>query len=65
MLRAQWGLLREALAAWRGAEARARLRGMLAGLMGLPRMLRKRSAIQASRQVSRQYLEELLGESVS
>ncbi|MCY3720348.1 MAG: glycosyltransferase family 2 protein [Anaerolineaceae bacterium] len=61
VLRAQWGLLREALAAWRGAEARARLRGMLAGLVGLPRMLRKRPAIQASRQVSRQYLEELLG----
>ena len=60
VLRAQWGLLCEALAAWRGAEARARLRGMLAGMVGLPRMLRKRPAIQASRQVSRQYLEELL-----
>lgn len=65
VLRAQWRLLREALSAWRGAEARARLRGMLAGLAGLPRMLRKRPAIQASRQVSLQYLEELLGKPAS
>jgi len=65
VLGAQWQLLREALAAWRGAEARARLRGMLAGLCGLPRMWRKRAAVQAGRQVSLQYLEELLGESAS
>ena len=65
VLRAQWRLLREALAAWRGAEARARLRGMLAGLCGLPRMWRKRAPVQASRQVSLCYLEELLREPVS
>ncbi len=63
VLGTQWQLLCDALAAWRGAEARARLRGMLAGLFGLPRMLRKRPAIQATRQVSLKYLEELLGES--
>ena len=65
VLRAQWQLLREAMAAWRGAEARARLRGMLAGLLGTPRMWRKRASIQASRQVSLQYLEELLGDPAS
>ena len=65
VLKAQWRLFQEALAAWRGAEARARLRGMLAGLLGMPRMWRKRAAIQASRQVSLQYLEELLGDPVS
>lgn len=65
VLRAQWRLLRDALAAWRGAEARARLRGMLAGMLGLPRMWRKRASIQASRQVTLSYLEELLGEPAS
>ncbi len=52
ILRAQWRLARDALRAWRGAEARARLRGMLAGLIGLPKMLRKRRAVQQLRRVS-------------
>ena len=52
ILRAQWRLAREALCAWRGAEARARLRGMLAGLIGLPKMWRKRRAVQALRRAS-------------
>ncbi len=50
----------EALRAWRGEAARARLRGMLAGLIGLPRMLRKRRAVQATRTVSLEYLESIL-----
>ncbi len=50
----------EALKAWRGEAARARLRGQLAGLWNLPRMLRKRRAIQDSRAVSDQYLESIL-----
>jgi GT2 family glycosyltransferase len=41
-----------ALRAWRGEAARARLRGMWAGLRGLPRMLRKRRAVQAMRRVA-------------
>ena len=41
----------DALANFRGAAARARLRGQLAGLLGLPRQLRKRQLIQARRQV--------------
>ncbi len=50
----------EALRAWRGAAARARLRGIIAGLGGLPRMLRKRRAVQATRRVSLAYLESIL-----
>ena len=41
----------DALANFRGAAARARLRGQWAGLLGLPRQLRKRQLIQARRQV--------------
>jgi len=60
ILRAQFRLAWEALRAWRGEAARARLRGMLAGLLGVPRMLRKRGAVQRSRRVDRAYLEGLL-----
>jgi hypothetical protein len=52
VLRAQLRIATEALRAWRGAAARARLRGQLAGLLSLPRMLRKRRVIQASRRIS-------------
>jgi hypothetical protein len=50
----------EALRAWRGAAARARLRGQLAGLLGIPKMLRKRRVVQRSRIVDRSYLEGIL-----
>ncbi|GAB4427507.1 MAG: glycosyltransferase family 2 protein [Anaerolineae bacterium] len=60
VLRAQLSLAWEALRAWRGAAARARLRGMVAGLIGIPRMLRKRRAIQRSRRVSIEYLESIM-----
>lgn len=50
----------DALRAWRGEAARARLRGIMAGLRGLPVMLRKRRTIQASRRVSLAYLESIL-----
>jgi hypothetical protein len=50
----------EALRAWRGAAARARLRGMLAGIAGIPRMWRKRRAIQRMRTVSMADLERIL-----
>jgi len=58
--RAQQRIAAEALRAWRGAAARARLRGMLAGLLGIPKMLRKRRAVQRSRTVDRAYLEHIL-----
>lgn len=60
VLKAQWRLAQEAIRAWRGKEARARLRGMLAGLLGIPRMWRKRRAIQASRRVNLDTLEQVL-----
>jgi GT2 family glycosyltransferase len=60
ILRAQWGLAWEALRAWRGAAARARLRGMAVSLLGLRKMLRKRRDIQRSRRVSIAYLESIL-----
>ncbi len=52
IVRAQWRLALEALRAWRGAAARARLRGMAAGLLGLPRQWPKRRAIQKAAVVS-------------
>jgi len=57
---AQWQRLADALRAWRGAEARATVRGQLAALTSLPRVLRKRRAIQAMRRVDEAYLESLL-----
>jgi GT2 family glycosyltransferase len=49
ILRAQGRIFVEALRAWRGEAARARLRGMLAGVREMPRMLKKRRSIQALR----------------
>jgi len=60
ILRAQLHITLEALRAWRGKAAQARLRGQLAGLLSLPRMLRKRRAVQRSRTVGRAYLESIL-----
>ncbi len=60
VLRAQCRIAWEALRAWRGAAARARLRGMVAGLLGIPRMLRKRRAVQRIRRVDTAYLLSIL-----
>ncbi len=60
VLKAQLRLAWEALQAWRGREARARLRGMLAGLWRVPFLWRKRRAVQNTRNVSTEYLESLL-----
>jgi GT2 family glycosyltransferase len=60
ILRAQVKIAREALAAWRGEAARARLRGQLAGLLGLPRWLAKRRQVQADVRVSTDYIEGML-----
>jgi GT2 family glycosyltransferase len=58
--RAQFKITGEALRAWRGQAARARLRGQLAGLWGLPRWLSKRGAAQSKKRVDDVYLEGLL-----
>jgi len=55
-LRIAWTALR----AWRGAAARATLRGQLAGLAALPRLRRKRAGIQTRRRVEIAYLERLM-----
>ncbi|MBZ0282196.1 MAG: glycosyltransferase family 2 protein [Anaerolineae bacterium] len=60
VLRAQFQLFWEALRAWRGAAARARLRGMWAGIWRIPFVWRKRRSIQQMRSVSIEYLESVL-----
>lgn len=58
-----WGQLRvtfDALYNIRGAAARARLAGQVAGLLGLPRQWQKRRLIQARRRVDEHLLEQLL-----
>ncbi|MFQ5407378.1 MAG: glycosyltransferase family 2 protein [Anaerolineales bacterium] len=57
---AQLRLAGAALRAWRGPAARARLRGQLAGLAAIPRLLHKRRAVQASRTVTDDYIESVL-----
>jgi GT2 family glycosyltransferase len=57
---AQLKITVEALRAWRGEAARARLRGQLAGLLGLPRWLAKRRQVQQTKRVDDAYLEGLL-----
>lgn len=52
VVRGQWRITLEALRHWRGAAARARLRGQLAGLLGLPRMWSRRRAIMAGRKLT-------------
>ena len=60
LLGAQLAITGEALRAWRGKEARARLRGQVAGLLGLPRMLAKRRTVQAGRKARWEAIEALL-----
>ncbi|HEX9114501.1 MAG TPA: glycosyltransferase family 2 protein [Anaerolineae bacterium] len=60
ILAAQGRVMRDALVAWRGEAARARLRGQLAGLLGLPRVLAWRRVTQATRRVSTTALAALL-----
>jgi GT2 family glycosyltransferase len=60
VIAAQWVVTRDALRAWRGQAARARLRGQIAGLLSWPRLAGKRRAIQAARRVPDEYVESLL-----
>jgi len=60
IVRAQWQVTCAALAAWRGEAARARLRGQLAGIVGLPKVLRWRRKVQASCAISTDALDHLL-----
>lgn len=60
VLGAQVRLAWEALRAWRGVAARARLRGMLAGMLHIPRLLLARRQVQRTRRVTIEYLESIL-----
>jgi GT2 family glycosyltransferase len=60
ILRAQGRLAWDAIRAWRGRAARARLRGMAAGIINIPRLLIRRRRIQASRRVSIKEIEFIL-----
>ncbi|MBN1991425.1 MAG: glycosyltransferase family 2 protein [Anaerolineae bacterium] len=60
IIKAQSKILFDALRAWRGEAARARLRGQLAGLWGLPKWLAKRNAVMRKKRVADEYLASLL-----
>ncbi len=60
MLGAQLRIAADAVRHWRGAAARARLRGQLAALRALPAILRSRRTVQARRRVSDAYVAGLL-----
>jgi GT2 family glycosyltransferase len=63
ILGAQLTIALNALRAWRGEAARARLRGQLAGLWGLPKWLAKRQAVRQKQRVEEIYLVGLLTKS--
>ncbi len=58
ILAAQWQITKDALKSFRGAAARARLRGQIAGILGLPRWLKRRG--QVLRRVSDDEIEAVL-----
>lgn len=57
---AQWRIARDALRAWRGEAARARLRGQWAGIIGWRQAREKQARGQGLRRVSDEYLESIL-----
>ena len=50
----------QALRSWRGKDARARLRGQLAGICAIPILLSRRRMIQSTRKVSSEYIRSIL-----
>lgn len=60
IVREQWSVTCEAVRAWRGQAARARLRGQLAGILMLPRMVLARRHIVRDPAVSDADLDALL-----
>ncbi|HSH05487.1 MAG TPA: glycosyltransferase family 2 protein [Anaerolineae bacterium] len=59
---AQWRLAREALGAWRGKAARARLKGQLVGLVSGVWLWPRRRVVQGMRRVDDEHLEKLMGD---
>lgn len=62
IIRAQLHITVEAMRAWRGAAARATLRGQLAGLAGFFRMWSARRRIQAARRIDDRTIESRLSQ---
>lgn len=60
ILARQLALLWQSLKSWRGREARARTRGMIAGALSIRGALAKRKRIQAAKRVSDDYIESIL-----
>lgn len=60
IVREQLRITRDALKAWRGEAARMRLKGQVAGVLGIPRMLRRRSAVQKTRVIDAARVRALL-----
>jgi len=60
ILRAQFAIPRDPLKQWRGAAARARLRGQLAGVFSLPHYLSKRDQVQSLKRLPDTEIETLL-----
>lgn len=60
ILQAQWQRFADALGAWRGVEARATMRGQIAGLVSMGRVWPKREHIQSTRRVDDAYIESIL-----
>ena len=60
IVRAQCRVAANALRAWRGEAARARLRGQLAGLAGLPKVLGWRHAVQSTQVLPAEAIDRLL-----
>ncbi|MCB0230717.1 MAG: glycosyltransferase family 2 protein, partial [Anaerolineae bacterium] len=60
LVAAQVRIAVDALRNWRGAAARARLRGQLTGLIRLPAERKSRQRIQAARSVPMQRITALL-----
>lgn len=65
IMRVQLSIAWQALRAWRGEAARARLRGQLVGFMGLPWWLVKRRQVYRAEGVTDDYLAGLLTEAAS
>ena len=60
IVRAQLRIAGDALRAWRGQAARARLRGQLAGVIGLPTVVRQRKSALSRQRASIEHLKSLL-----
>ncbi len=60
MVAAQLRIAAQALRAWRGEAAQARLRGQWAGLLGWAQMRRRHAEVERLRRVSDEYLESIL-----